>query len=485
MTLKIDALKKRAKDLGIDVGDINLSISSQIRQKIWSSSSVQLLPALIPLDKAAEGKIWENIQRLLPTYALFKSDRASTDQDAEAQDPMKAAIQEAIKLQEEKLLDIANAVEIEVRNITDKTVEKLKEMDPTLASQLKPVFTRPNWAKIFGVSLTDDSEIPINKRGSGVRRLILLSFFRAKAEEIARGREFANVIYAIEEPETSQHPANQRLLMKAFAELSANPECQVILTSHNPVLARLVPLESIRYVKSHDGCRLVECGSPETCQDLAKGLGILADHSVKLFIGVEGVNDIDFLSNLSQMLASAGENIPNLKQLEENGEIIFIPCGGSNLALWANRLAGLNRPEFHIFDRDCDLTMKPKYQAIVDDINKRDNCCAYLTKRREIENYLHPKAIQSEAPSFPETLNDFDDVPLLYAQVVHSSSGSDISWDDLEDKKKKSKICRAKRSLNGSVVKSMTPDMLTEIDPANEVRGWFREIAELLDIEIN
>ncbi|MHB8392242.1 MAG: AAA family ATPase [Acidobacteriaceae bacterium] len=32
------------------------------------------------------------------------------------------------------------------------------------------------------MTLTGDDQIPINKRGSGVRRLVLLSFFRAEAE---------------------------------------------------------------------------------------------------------------------------------------------------------------------------------------------------------------------------------------------------------------------------------------------------------------
>ncbi len=72
---------------------------------------------------------------------------------------------------------------------------------------------------------------------------------------------------------------------------------------------------------------------------------------MKLFIGVEGINDINFLKRMSQVLNGNGLEVPDLDDLERKGQIIFIPCGGSNLSLWASKLAGLNRPEFHLFDR--------------------------------------------------------------------------------------------------------------------------------------
>ena len=43
--------------------------------------------------------------------------------------------------------------------------------------------------------------IPINKRGSGVKRLILFKFFRAEAERRLQESNTTSIIYAIEEPE--------------------------------------------------------------------------------------------------------------------------------------------------------------------------------------------------------------------------------------------------------------------------------------------
>jgi predicted ATPase len=482
LTLTNNQLKDRAKILEINTGDIDLKINSLIRQCIWESTGdLNLSPTQIPLDKEAAGKIWGQLKKSLPSFALFKSDRSSTDQDAEAQDPMKTAIKEALKSQEAELEKISQHVKNEVQTIAEKTVSKIKEMDPTLASQLKPSFSAPNWAGIFKVSLTDDDDVPINKRGSGVRRLILLNFFRAKAEQAAIDKGLPSVIYAVEEPETSQHPRNQKLLMKAFYELSSNPDCQVMLSTHTPTLARMVPIDSIRYISvQDDGCRKIFCGTDDTCQLLARDLGILPDHDVKLFIGVEGINDINFLKGISRILNVGGEDTPDLNQLEDDGKIIFIPCGGTNLALWACRLGNLNRPEFHLFDRDVKPPEVSKNNPTVHEINIRDNCEAVLTQKKEIENYLHPLAIAAARPEVDINFGDFDDVPAMVAQAIHENSDSAVSWEELKDRTRSKKISRAKQWLNTNAVDAMTPDLLNESDPNGDVKGWFKMMSELM-----
>ena len=176
---------------------------------------------------------------------------ASTDQDEEAQDPMKAAIKEALKQREADIQKLTKHVEEEVGKLANQTVEKIRQMDPSLAKQLKPQFTS-NWNNVFKISLTGDEDIPVNKRGSGIRRLILLNFFRAKAEQAARDKGVSNLIYVIEEPETNQHPNNQKMLMRAISQLSEAPGCQVIVSTHTPVLARLIPANYLRYISMEE-----------------------------------------------------------------------------------------------------------------------------------------------------------------------------------------------------------------------------------------
>jgi putative ATP-dependent endonuclease of OLD family len=53
---------------------------------------------------------------------------------------------------------------------------------------------------LIKASITGDEEIPLNKRGSGVRRLILLKFFRAKVERAFLEKGAQSTIYVVEEP---------------------------------------------------------------------------------------------------------------------------------------------------------------------------------------------------------------------------------------------------------------------------------------------
>lgn len=60
-------------------------------------------------------------------------------------------------------------------------------MNPNIANSLHPRFPMTQelkWADVFkGLSITGDEDIPINKRGSGVKRLILLNFLEQKLNE--------------------------------------------------------------------------------------------------------------------------------------------------------------------------------------------------------------------------------------------------------------------------------------------------------------
>jgi|LSQX01.1.fsa_nt_gb putative ATP-dependent endonuclease of OLD family len=487
LLLKRPQLRARANQLGVNLEGVDQNINMQLRSAIRNHlGNLNPTERLIPLNEENGKKVWDSLKTQLPVFALFKSDRASTDQDPEAQDPLKSAVKEAIKAKEEELNAIFNYVEEEVKKIADATLEKLREMDPSLASELNPQFSKPSWANLFKASITGDEGIPINKRGSGVKRLILLNFFRAKAENQATETGRTNIIYGIEEPETSQHPNNQRLLLKALTELSL--EHQVIISTHTPMLARGLPDECLRYIRvNEDSTRTILNGGAENNAVFAKSLGVLPDNSVKLFIGVEGKNDIIFLHNISKKLASDGLGVPDLEKLELDGKILFFPLGGSTLALWTSRLEALNRPEFHLYDRDNAPPAQAAYQAQIDEVNARENCSARCTNKKELENYIHKTAIEQAYSAngtviaIPNNFQPFDDVPVEVAQIVHSVSGSPHSWEDLDEEKRKEKESKAKRVINGSATKLMTNELLTEIDPGGELIGWLYEIQEIVN----
>jgi energy-coupling factor transporter ATP-binding protein EcfA2 len=383
-------LKQRANQLDVDLSNVNQTINTSIRRAIWSHApDLQCQVADIELKSETAEKIWEQLKKHLPVFALFKSDRPSTDQDEEAQDPMKSAIKEALKGQEATLNDIAEKVKKEVQEIANRTVEKIREMNPELAKQLTPRVANKNWDSLFSVTLTGDKD------------------------------------------------------------------GQTVI---------------------HDG------HADETVSEITNSLGVLPDHNIKVFFGVEGRNDIAFFTVISRILRDAGEDVPDLGKAEDEGHLVFVPLGGNNLDLWVSRLKGFNRPEFYLMDRDTLPPVKPKYHAIAEELGRRANCTVWTTERKELENYIHPDPIKAQYPKYAGAGVEFEDVPTLFAQVVHEASSSDQTWADVlsDPEKLGKKVSKAKKRLNSEFVKLMTPDLLTKVDSKDDVRTWLKAIGAAL-----
>jgi predicted ATP-dependent endonuclease of OLD family len=231
--------------------------NAEIRKSIWQhySNELELADVEIELAKVDAKNTWEQLKSYLPLYVLFQSDRKNSDGDSEIQDPMKLAVQEILKNKSlmGSLNEVAKEVERKLNEVAAKTLEKLKEMNPEIASSLTPVIPSAEslkWADVFkSVSITGDEDIPINKRGSGIKRLILLNFFRAEAERRKVEKNVPDIIYAIEEPETSQHPKHQRKLIEAFIELSSSEHTQILLTTHSPSIVKLLEFEHIKLIQ--------------------------------------------------------------------------------------------------------------------------------------------------------------------------------------------------------------------------------------------
>jgi predicted ATPase len=479
--LKIAELRTKAQQRRVDLTNINQTIKAQLRQAIWvQTANLALAEREVSLNKESGKEMWEQLQRHFPVYALFKSDRASTDQDAEAQDPLKSAIKEAIRRREAELNGVIGDIRLELERVAALTVEKIREMSVDLANQLHPEVKNKNWDSLFTVTLTGDGDIPINKRGSGTRRLVLLNFFRAKAEQTSTTRD-TGVIYAIEEPETSQHPNYQIMLLEAFEDLVEQGHCQVLLTTHNPTLARRIDRNALRLITLTNGISEMEHGNADaTLLKIKDTLGVLADHDVKVFFGVEGKHDIHFLRKISAILAAAEPDIPDLGAEEKAGRLVFVSLGGSNMDLWITTLEGLNRPEFYLTDRDQPPPAQPKYQQQLTQWIAR-GCVAWATSKRELENYLHPIVLTAEIPGYAGTGAEFEDVPHLFAQAVHSADPNAPAWANVPLDKKKEKASSAKKKLNNICAGNMTPALLTQSDPNDDVRTWLRRIKQALD----
>lgn len=246
--------------------DCDRNKNAEMRQAIRQQHIADLALAMQEIDVTKEDakNIWEQLKNYLPVYSLFQADRSNGDKDKEVQDPLKEAVKQILKSQaiKDKCEDIYNTVMNELQQVSDRTLQKIREMNPNLANSLHPSMPTSEelkWLDVFkNVSVTGDDDIPINKRGSGVRRMVLLNFFRAEAERVQQSSQAPGIIYAIEEPETAQHIEHQQMLIDSLISLANNPNTQVVITTHSSTVLRKLSFDQIRLVKDGQNGQTVE-----------------------------------------------------------------------------------------------------------------------------------------------------------------------------------------------------------------------------------
>lgn len=474
-----DLLEQKEKDLQKLIKeqkiDVALKGNPGMRQALWAAAKdLELKEVELSVTKPKEDskRIWDQLENYLPMFALFQSDRSSRDSDGEVQNPMKAAVAAAIAEVQDDIGRIQEKVREKAELIAKNTHEALKTIDPNLAKELTPQFLPPTaakWTGLFSVGLDTDDGIPLNKRGSGVRRLVLVSFFKAEAERRLKTGTSRSIIYAIEEPETAQHPNNQRVLIESFKALSSEFGCQVLLTTHSPGFASDLPTASIRFVTRDEKRNPVVQEGADVFGQVAETLGVVPDSRVKVLLCVEGPTDVVALKSLSQALHAADETVPDLASDER---VAFVLLGGSTLKHWVaeHYLRSLNRPEVHIYDRDV-----PQYAQSVAEVNLRtDGSWATQTMKYEIECYLHADAIRDafgvDVIVVDEPGADGKAVPRLFAEAYSAQQKFDGVMKD----------GAAKLRLADRAFPLMTAERLVARDPAGEVQGWFRRIGEML-----
>ena len=210
-------------------------------------------------DSLGSGKqdAWFNIQGTakdllateLPTFELYENEVSLDTRVATFQKPF----QESIAQSMESVSDLSSQMEKKVR-------ESIKEMQERIESYLKeqtdtveridlvPEFDWKHLATV-GINIIDKLgyEVPAEKRGSGLRRLIMVSYLRYMAQR-SRDDGSPSVIYGIEEPETSLHPGAQKVLLDSIKILADNGT-QIIFATHSPVFVSDLNQENVIIIK--------------------------------------------------------------------------------------------------------------------------------------------------------------------------------------------------------------------------------------------
>jgi len=469
LTLKpIKDLQEYVKKNNIECSDNR--VLSLLRKAIRESyGELKLQEIELPIDKEFMRDIWSKLNDYMPISGLFKADRPNTQEDSEIQDPLKVAIQEILKNEQiqNKLKEVAEEVNNSIQQIADQTIDQLKKISPGIATKLKPdipPIEQLKWPDVFKkIGISDKEDIPLNKKGSGIRRLLLLSFFMGDVERRKSQSNKTTVIYAIEEPENSQHPHHQKLLIDNLIELSQMDNIQIFLTTHSPSLTQLLPPESIRLVVN-DGEKIeVKEGNDTIYSEIVNTLGLLPTFG-KVVVCVEGENDVNFIRNIN--------NIPELKDIIdlEKQNIKIIPMIGSNLINWIERnyLENSNVYEFHIYDGD-----REDYKKMIEEINRNKDGrrSGVITTFKAMENYIHWSLIEEE---FKFPIGEEYKNPERWKET-------DIPETFRKKYEKNENEGDFKKILNGSLSKKMEKEKFEELQAWEEIKGWFKKIKELQD----
>jgi putative ATP-dependent endonuclease of the OLD family len=486
INLKIKDLQSILKNS--ELKSSNNTISAEIRKTLYSNlinENTEFSLQQIDITKEDAKKIWENLQKELPLYFLFQSDRANKDSDSDIQNPLKTATRRIVANFEEEFKIIKDSLEFQLNKIGIDTIDKMKDMGLEVANDLIPKVSHKSLDTLFSFTLESDDGIALNKRGSGFRRMIMLNYFRAEAERKIAEKNNKNVIYAIEEPETAQHPNHQKMLIEALIELSNQDNHQIILTTHTPEIAKMVDETNLIMIKKNENNQILIEDGNDKIKSIIETLGILPNinieniQKVKVVICFEGYTDIEFIRNIN--------NIQDFREIINiNDEsILLIFLGGGTLQHYINYnyLDKLNIPQIHIYDSDFnqkDEKLHYQYKKYIDKINdKLDSNYGFMTNKAEIENYIHPNLIKDCYKI--DTCFHKDDLDWLANWskinlpkfINENTDKNDPQVEPISSER------MSKKHLAIELSKKLTKEHLIELEAFEEIKNWFVKIKEL------
>lgn len=408
---KREALRQKAEEehIGINLRDINISKNDRLRKSIEDN---------------------------FPDFDLFQTDTSLGIGETSFQKefrPIVYAAAEQEDVQESKNIFTENIKKALQKEI-DKIFEYFKQHTDVFTSlKVKPDFF---WDKAvtFDIIGNDNHgiQLSLDKRGSGLKRLLMVSFFQYMAARNAA--QDCNCVFAIEEPENCLHPGLQRELINSFNQI-ANKGGQIIVTSHSPVFAGASPAEELILIIREKGEAKVIQFPELNLIKVAEELGVEPSDQITCYnacVFVEGIADIHFLKTVARTLKNSGV----VEYDFEDKNIGFIPFGGDNLKHWINlrALNRLNRRFGVVIDSDKENEAETINQKKINWKQKceQDGGIFFITKKREMENYLHSGAIQRKGGFRDIVFNDYTDMKKEFGDNVYKAIDSITSDEILE-----------------------------------------------------
>lgn len=356
--------------------------------------------------------IGDAIRKKLPAFQYFKADTSLSDSDTTIQKYFKGLSFNLIK-DEIDTEDIEKSIREKLGSVLEKVTDKINDV-VNETEKVEPVISF-DWGKLITTSFISTSSgknIPLSSRGDGFRRITMMSYFEYLAES-QRNNETQQIIFGFEEPETFLHPSAQANLFEKLNSLVEN-NYQVITSTHSPTIVGNTNTNNIIHVSNSTGNYIVNQTNIDY-KTLAIDLGIKPDNTFtplfstsKLLFLVEGIDDANALHYQARLYKQEGLIEDTFEELNVN----IIPIGGcGGVKHWVNLdlFTKLEKP-FYIFldsDKDNEIQVSPNYTNLIN-YGLIPLADFTITKKRLLENYIHPSALQRLVPGSIITYGDFD-----------------------------------------------------------------------------
>jgi len=246
---------------------------------------------------------------------------------------------------------------------------------------------------------TNKKTIALSKMGSGIKTVLLVLLNLIVKPDI-ESKKRDSYVFAFEELENNLHPSLQRRLYNYIREYSEKHSSCFFLTTHsNVVIDAFGTYENSQLVHViNDGDKSISSTilSYDGTKHILNDLGIKASDILQCngVIWVEGPSDRNYLNKWIEILAP---------ELKEGLHYSIMFYGGrllSNLSFdfdWFNRevipLLKINRNAFVVLDRDGKSITEKINETKSRITNEIGEGHSWITKGREIENYLSDKTI--------------------------------------------------------------------------------------------